>query len=296
MNWPRLSVPSPSLLPLAERKPARSLFSRALAERQARTGLALTLCVALFVLAAPWFAGHEPTALVGPIYGDAAAGAPLGFDYLGHDVWSRVATGGASVVLMSLAVASLAWVVGTVIGLFAGYSRRAGDTLVVWCADAFHAFPNLILVLLVVSMLGRERWLIVLTAASAMVPGVVRLARGLTLGVARREFVEAAEMMGYSRWRIRLFEILPNILTPLLVHLGTMLSWSVGILSGLAFLGYGVAPPAPDWGLMINENRAGLQVQPWGVLAPTVLIAMLALGANLLAESVGRVAARIEER
>jgi len=272
------------------------LWRKALHERQARTGLALLLLVVSFVFIAPWFATHEPTALKGAIYGEPLSGSPLGFDYLGHDVWSRVATGGASVVLMSLAVASLAWIVGTAIGLFAGYSRRAGDSIVVWCADAFHAFPNLILVLLVVSMLGRERWLIVLTAASAMVPGVVRLARGLTLDVARREFVEAAEMLGYSRWRIRFTEILPNILTPLLVHLGTMLSWSVGILSGLAFLGYGVAPPSPDWGLMINENRAGLQVQPWGVLAPALLIALLALGANLLAESVGRVAARIEER
>jgi peptide/nickel transport system permease protein len=152
------------------------------------------------------------------------------------------------------------------------------------------------LVLLVVSMLGRTPWLIVLTAAIAFVPGVIRLVRGLTVSTSHQEFVEAAVMMGYPRWRILFQEILPNILTPLLVHLGTMLSWAVGILSGLSFLGYGIAPPAADWGLMINENRAGLQIQPWAVLVPAVMVALFALGTNLLAEGLGRVAARIDDR
>lgn len=103
-------------------------------------------------------------------------------------------------------------------------------------------------------------------------------------------------MLGYSRWKILFSEIMPNILTPLLVHLGIMLTWAVGMLSGLAFLGYGVAPPAADWGLMINENRAGLLIQPIAVFAPVLLIALFALGTNLLAEGVGRMNARIEER
>lgn len=272
----------------------RSAVAGALRERQGRFGLAVSLLIVGVALLGPLFSA-DPTALVGPIYGAPARGHAFGFDYLGRDVSARLLSGGASLVTMSVLVAVLAWLVGTLIGLVAGYSNRFWDQVVVWCADVFHAFPNLIFVLLVVSMLGRERWLIVLTAASSLVPGVVRLSRSLTQQVARREFVEAAELIGYSRWRIRVQEILPNILSPLLVHLGTMLTWSVGILSALAFLGYGVAPPAADWGLMINENRAGLPIQPWAVVAPAVLVALLALGTNLFAEGLGRVVSRIKE-
>jgi peptide/nickel transport system permease protein len=91
---------------------------------------------------------------------------------------------------------------------------------------------------------------------------------------------------------VLLREVLPNLLTPLLVHFGSMLSWAVTILAGLSFLGYGVAPPAADWGLMINENRAGLQAQPLAVLAPALMIVLFALGANLLAEGLARIHAR----
>lgn len=265
-----------------------------LREGQALVGLALTMLTLGFALLGPYLAPHAPTAFVGTVYGLPAAGFPLGFDFLGRDVWSRLLAGGASVVWMSSVAALVALAAGSLLGLLAGYLRGGFDQAVTWSADVLLAFPNLILVLLTVSMLGRDPWLIVFTAAIAFIPGVVRLARSLTLGIVNQEFIEAAEIMGYSRGRILLREILPNIATPLLVHLGTMLSWAVTILSGLSFLGYGVAPPAADWGLMINENRAGLQVQPWAVLAPVVMIALFALGANLLAEGVGRATSRLE--
>ena len=145
-------------------------------------------------------------------------------------------------------------------------------------------------------MLGRAPWLIVLTVSIAFTPGVIRLARGSAVAVAGQEFVEAAQMMGYSRRRILFKEILPNILTPLLVHFGNMLTWGVGMLSGLSFLGYGVAPPTADWGLMINENQAGLLVQPWAVLAPAILIGIFAYGTNILAEGIGRSTSRIGDK
>jgi peptide/nickel transport system permease protein len=264
--------------------------------RHIRVGLVLTGLVLLLAAAGPMLARHDPRALVGPVYGAPATGAPLGYDYLGHDVLSRVLAGGRSVIWMALATVAIALLTGTILGLIAGYSHKRIDQLIVWGADLFHSFPSLILVLLVVSLLGRDKWLIVVMAAVALVPGVVRLVRGLTVGIAGQEFVEAAEMLGVSRRRIRFGEILPNLSTPLLVHLGTMLAWAVGILSALSFLGYGVAPPDADWGLMINENRAGLQVQPWGVLVPVAVIAAFTLGANLLADGLGRAHARIEER
>lgn len=268
-----------------------------LAEKKVRFGFVLTVLVLLFALFGTYFAPHSPTEMIGTTYGAAEGqGALLGYDYIGHDVWSRVLAGGRSVVWMTLAASLIALLIGTAVGLLAAFARRKIDQSITWLADVFMAFPDLILVLLIVSMLGREPWLIVLTVAIAFIPSVIRLSRGIALNVVEQEFVEAARMMGYSRTHILFKEILPNILTPLLVHLGVMLTWAVGMLSGLAFLGYGVAPPAADWGLMINENRAGLLIQPWAVFAPVVLIALFALGTNVLAEGVGRATARIEEK
>lgn len=266
------------------------------AEPQTRKGALITLLVVLLALLGPWLAPRGSTDMVGPVYGAPDAAAWLGYDFLGHDVLSRLLSGGLSVLWMSLAAASVALLLGTTLGLLAGLSRRRLDQAISWLADVSLAFPDLILVLLIVSMLGRAPWLIVLTVAIAFTPGVVRLARGSAVAVAGQEFVEAAQMMGYSRRRILFKEILPNILTPLLVHFGNMLTWGVGMLSGLSFLGYGVAPPTADWGLMINENQAGLLVQPWAVLAPAVLIGVFAYGTNILAEGIGRRSARMGEK
>lgn len=269
---------------------------RWLAEPQARKGLVITLLVVAVALVGPLLAPHGPTDMVGPVYGAPAGGAWLGYDFLGHDVLSRLLSGGLSVLWMSVAAAVIALAIGTTLGLLAGLSRRRLDQLITWSADVCLAFPDLILVLLIVSMLGRAPWLIVLTVSIAFIPGVIRLARASAVAVAGQEFVEAAQMMGYSRRRILFQEILPNILTPLLVHLGNMLTWGVGMLSGLSFLGYGVAPPTADWGLMINENQAGLLVQPWAVFAPALLIGVFAYGTNILAEGIGRSSARMGEK
>lgn len=260
-------------------------------EPSIRRGALVTLAVVLLALFGPWLAPHAPTDMLGGVYGAPTAGAPLGHDFLGHDVLSRLLAGGLSILWMSVAAASLALIVGSALGMLAGLSRQRLDQVITWLADVWLAFPDLILVLLIVSMLGRQPWLIVLTVAIAFTPGVIRLARGSAVSVASQEFVEAAQMMGFSRSRILLREILPNVLTPLLVHFGNMLTWGIGMLSGLSFLGYGVAPPAADWGLMINENQAGLLIQPWAVLAPALLIAVFAYGTNLLAEGIARYSA-----
>jgi peptide/nickel transport system permease protein len=267
-------------------------MNAALRQPQARAGLLLALLALLVAVCGPLLAPHAADEFTGVVYGAPAPGAPLGYDYLGRDVLSRVLLGGWSMVWMASAAAAIALLVGSLLGLLAAGAGGRLDRALGWSADVLLAFPNLILVLLVVSLLGRAPWLIVLTAALAFVPGVLRLVRSLALGIAAQEFVEAAELLGYPRRQVLLREVLPNLLTPLLVHFGSMLSWAVTILAGLSFLGYGVAPPAADWGLMINENRAGLQAQPLAVLAPALMIVLFALGANLLAEGLARIHAR----
>ena len=172
--------------------------------------------------------------------------------------------------------------------MVAAYSRNLLDDVIMRTLDVLYAFPYIVLVLLFVSLLGSHVWLIVLLVALGWVPGVARTTRGITLEACTREFVEAAEVLGVPRRTILRREVLPNLTTPLLVEFALRLTWAVGVIAALSFLGFGVQPPASDWGLMINENRNGLVVNPWGVLAPIACIAVFAIGTNLLADGIAR--------
>ena len=154
--------------------------------------------------------------------------------------------------------------------------------------DVILAFPQIVLVLLFVSMLGSHLSLIVALVALAWVPQVARVARGVTADIVHREYVQAAEAIGLPRRRILLQEILPNVATPLMVEYGLRLTWSIAVIAAVSFLGFGIQPPNADWGLMINENRAGITVQPWAVLAPALCIALFAIGTNFITEGVSR--------
>jgi peptide/nickel transport system permease protein len=278
-----------------EAVPARDLYGRrfgaartALRYGRVRAGLVLTGSIVLLALVGPAFAPHAPAELVFRPFAAPSGSYPLGTDYLGHDVLSRVLWGGRSLLWMSLAATSLGMLLGVAIGLYAAYARGVLDEVLMRGMDVVLAFPLIILVLLFVSMLGSNLWLIVLLVALGWTPQVARITRGATLELVRNEFVEAAESLGTPRRRILTKEILPNIATPLLVEFGLRFAWSIAIIAAISFLGYGVQQPDADWGLMVNENRLGLGQQPWAVVVPAVLIAALTVGANLIADGLSR--------
>jgi len=161
--------------------------------------------------------------------------------------------------------------------------------------DVLLAFPSIILALLLVSIAGPQLWLIVLMVGLSHIPRVARVIRAATLEVTARDFVRAAEALGVSRARILVGEILPNTTGPLLVEFGLRLTYSIGIIAALSFLGFGLQPPTADWGLMINENRLGIDFQPWGVVVPVALIGFLTIGTNLIADGLARALARHEQ-
>jgi peptide/nickel transport system permease protein len=117
---------------------------------------------------------------------------------------------------------------------------------------------------------------------------VARVARGVTADVVHREYVQAAEAIGLSRRRILFREILPNVATPLMVEYGLRLTWSIAVIAAVSFLGFGIQQPNADWGLMINENRSIITLQPWTVIAPATCIALFAVGTNFVAEGISR--------
>lgn len=271
-------------------------FRQALGFRATQVGLALTLLAIGVALLGPYFAPHSAADFVGAPFSPPSEGAPLGADALGRDVLSQLLLGGRSLLWMAFAATCLGVGCGALLGLVAGYSGGTLDEAIMRTMDVLYAFPFLVLAMLFVSLVGPKTWLIVLIVAIGWLPGVARTTRGITADVSGREYVEAVEVLGVPRRRILLGQILPNLSTPLLVEFALRLTWSVGAIAALSFLGFGVQPPNTDWGLMINENRNGLALNRWAVLGPVVCIATFAIGTNLLAEGFSRVVAGVDRR
>ncbi len=259
-----------------------------------RVGLGLFGLIIALALFGPLVAPHTASEFVGVPFQGPSVDALLGTDNLGRDVLSRVLYGGWSVLSLSTSATVIGMACGVTLGLIAGYASQWVDELLMRLLDVLLAFPTIVFVLLLVSIEGPKLWLIVLAVGIGHAPRVARVARGATLEVAENDYVKAVEALGVRRWRILFGEILPNITSPLLVEFALRLAYSVAIIAALSFLGSGVQPPAADWGLMINENRVGLSIQPYSVFVSVLLIGILTVGTSLIADGLSRAIVGIE--
>jgi len=180
-----------------------------------------------------------------------------------------------------------------IIGVVAAYWGGWLDEVIMRLNDVALAFPQILLALLVLTAVDQPSWyVIVLLVGVSHAPRVARLARGVALGIVSRDYVTAAEALGESRVRVVLAEVLPNMNAPLLAEAGLRLTYSIGLIAGIGFLGFASNPSAADWGYMINENRLALLVQPWGVLAPVIIIGVFTIGTNLMADGIAQLSGR----
>jgi peptide/nickel transport system permease protein len=253
-------------------------------------GLALGGFVVLLAVVGPFVVPHDPYAFVGPPFAPPGPGMVLGADILGRDVLSRTLAGGYGILLLALVATALGVAVGSTLGITAGYLKGTVDEVTMRILDVALAFPQIILALLLVSIVGPKLWLIALAVAAIHAPQVARVVRAATLRVAEEDYVRYTEAIGMARPRIIASEILPNVITPLLVEFGLRMTYSIALIAGLSFLGFGQQPPRADWGLMINENRLGMQSNPWGVVVPVILIAVMTIGLNLFTDAMSRAA------
>jgi peptide/nickel transport system permease protein len=221
---------------------------------------------------------------------------PLGSDFLGRDVLSRVLNGGWILLVMAVSATAIGVAAGATAGMSAAYLRGRSDGVIMRTVDVVLAFPQIVFALLLLSMLGPKLWLIVLAVGVSHAPQVARVLRSATLDVSERDFVKVAELQGMPPTKILRKEILPNLISPIMVEAGLRLTYSIILISGLAFLGFGQAPPAPNWGYMVNENQVGLPLNPWAVIVPAALIALLTIGTNTLTDAIARVAIGVERR
>jgi peptide/nickel transport system permease protein len=286
----------PSLIQAAPARARFALLADALRLWRTRVGLAIVALLVLVALLGPLVAPHSPTEFVGIPNSPPSGDAIFGTDALGRDVLSRFLYGGRTVLWLSTAATLLGIVVGVVVGLIAAYARNWLDDVLMRGNDVLLAFPQIIFVLLAVSAIGPKLWLIVLTVGLTHAPRVARVIRGAALEVVQRDFVKSAEVVGEKRWRIVFAEVLPNVTSPLLVEVGLRMTYSIGLVAGISFLGFGLQPPAADWGLMINENRLSITVQPWAVLLPVIAIGLLTVGTNLVTDGLSRALAGIDRK
>jgi peptide/nickel transport system permease protein len=277
-------------------RPWRLLVSTAWAQHRTKFGVVITLLVVGVALIGPFVAPYEPDQGVeGQLpFAPPSSDTWFGTDDLGRDVLSRFLAGGVSVLVLSGFSTALGIVLGVAVGLMAAYSRGKLDDLLMRSMDVLLSLPQIVFALVLAATVGPELWLLVLAVGVTTMPRAARVTRGAAVEVVERDFVRAAEAIGLPRRRILFSEVLPNITSPLIVETTLRLTFNVAVVAGLSFLGFGLQPPAADWGLMINENRNGLTIQPWPVVLPVIAIALLTIGTSLIGDGVSRAAIGIE--
>ena len=210
----------------------------------------------------------------------------LGTDQLGRDIFARILAGARTGVVGPAVVALGAGVLGTLLGLLAGYAGGMVDAIVMRAIDLVYAVPPLLVAIVLVGIFGGGYWLAVGVLIALSAPGDVRIVRAAVMAQRELPYVAAARTVGVGPVRIALRHVLPNV-TPT-VAANVLLQFVVGLiaLSGLAFLGLGVDAGTPDWGLMIAENRGILDLNPWAVIAPAICISLLAVAVTVIGDRV----------
>ncbi|MFC2010393.1 ABC transporter permease [Chloroflexota bacterium] len=284
---------------------ARNTLGLALRTWSGRIGLTIVLFYLILALIGPWlwhWLPHSPTEMLEPLAEyqllPPSARFWMGTDQFARDVLSRVLCGATSLITTAGSGAALGIVLGAAVGISSGYKGGKIDEIVMRVMDGLMSFPTLLLALLVLFTLGSSRVNIAVTIGFVSMPGIARVVRSTTLSLKTMEFVQSARLRGESTAYIIFREILPNVMPVLGVEASVRLSYAVLSVASLGFLGLGIQPPSPDWGMTISQGRRFLVTAPWVVLAPMTAIASLVVGVNLLADGIkqaGRMAQKEED-
>lgn len=248
-------------------------------------GLALFMTVVIMALAAPLIAPHDPLEqnildrLEGP-----SSEYWLGTDGFGRDIFSRIVWGARISLAIALFSIGAAMIIGTIIGMLAGYIGGRFDVVTMQAMDVLLAFPGLILGLIVVAMLGPSITNLAVAISITAIPPFARIARAPTIAVKDREFIDAGRALGYSDRRLVFGHILPNIAPEVLVMGSLWLATAIRVEASLAFIGLGVSPPTATWGGMIREGFENILDSYWLALCPSIAILIVVLGLNLLGD------------
>jgi peptide/nickel transport system permease protein len=264
----------------------RSLY----AQPASAVGTSIVLLFVLLAIFGPLIAPYGATQqILSEARQPPSAAHFFGTDRLGRDVFSRVILGTRDILSLAGLGTLLAVCVGTLFGLYSGYRGGWFDEGLFRVFDSLLAIPALLLALLLLGTVGPSRESVLLVIVIVYTPIVARVVRSVVLGVKQKGFVDAARVRGEDVGYILGREILPSVLPALAVEAALRFSYAIFLVSSLGFLGVGVQPPAPDWGLMVNEARNYVSLTPWALYFPVTAISLLVVGINLMADGLKRV-------
>ncbi len=251
-------------------------------------GISLVLIHLVIALAAPWIAPYNPMELNGGRAEPPSAEFWLGTDVLGRDYLSRLLWGGRTALLAAFTGVVVAVSVGSILGVTAAYVGGIFDDIMMRIVDLKLALPGILFVALFAVGFGESLPVLIVLIGMVYFPGVIRIVRAQALTQVNLGYVKAAQLRGESPVAIILRELLPNTLDVVYVEFAIRMSHAILLLSSLSFLGMGISPPTPDWGLMVADGVSQLAFAPWLVLAPAVFISTLVIGLNFGAEALAR--------
>ncbi len=252
-------------------------------------GLTLVAAHLGMALISPWIVPYDFKAMNSALVLTGPSAAHwLGTDEFGRDIFTRVLMGGREALVVTGIATPIAVVWGAMLGILLGLAGGRLDEVMMRVVDAFLSLPWILKLLVLVMTFGNGMMVIIPTLAFFYGIPVIRVARAATHDVVARDFVSAAKARGHGRFSIIKRELLPNVLDTMMVEGAMRWSWMLLAFSSLSFLGFGVSPPTPDWGLMIAESRVYMPLSPWGVLGPMVALSSLIIGINLSADALAK--------
>jgi peptide/nickel transport system permease protein len=286
-----ISAIQPAILPDTSAGTEPHSYWATVAERLARDRVTLAvggvlLCVVLLAVFAPWAATHDPLqgSVMRRLKPVGTPGFFLGTDETGRDIWSRLVYGGRLSLICGITPVLFATMIGGTLGLLAGISGRFLNMAVMRIVDVFYAFPSVLLAIAICGVIGGGIGNTILSLSVVFTPPIVRVTESLTTQVKNRDFVEAARASAAPLHAIIRHQIVPNVLGGILVYATSLVSISIILSAGLSFLGLGVTPPNPEWGLMLNALRQAIFVNPIVAALPGVAIVITSLCFNLLSD------------
>jgi peptide/nickel transport system permease protein len=262
-----------------------------------RLGLVLLVLHLLLAALGPWIAPFPQDKMMAglPVQGSSLA-HPFGTDQLGRDIWSRVLAGGWIVITLSLTGTVIGVALGAVIGLTSGTVGGWIDEGLMRLTEAVLAIPFLIFALLIVSLAGPglqgSPWLLIGVVAAVYLPRIARMSRAAAIDIVTRDYVTAARLRGEGTWSIARREVLPNASGVLLVEFAVRAGYAPVLIGTMGFLGFGLRPPTPEWGLMMAEYRNLLTAQPMAVFGPGLMLASLVVGLGFFTEGLSAMLGR----
>jgi len=267
----------------------RSVLIDLVSRPSGAVGLTIVVLQVALALVSPWIVPYDFKAVsANDILDPPSLAHWLGTDHLGRDILTRTMLGGRQAMLVTAIATPVAVTWGGLLGIYLGLRGGHADDVVMRLVDAVLSLPWILKMLLIIVTFGSGFGVLIPTLAFFYGVPVIRIARAATHNVVAKDYVLAARARGHSRFQIMARELLPNVLDALMVEGAMRWSWMLLAFTSLSFLGFGVSPPTPDWGLMIADARSFMAVAPWAAFAPVVALSSLIVGINLTADALAK--------